>query len=172
MNKQIKPKQVRSIFYYIYTIHLFTSSNPTLILTRVIRFSTGLGFWQKRQRKVAERKEDKLQASMGNSKPSGRPLRAAAQTKTYKEQSDSDHQSSQSESEKPPPPKACVHLQYFCSALVIILYSRVKICIIILSRCLPNRKRHWGDQRRSSQLQPQDEDKRSRRALGPKNKAR
>ncbi|XP_056588545.1 synaptonemal complex protein 2-like isoform X2 [Triplophysa dalaica] len=60
---------------------------------------------QKRHRKVVERQEDKLQGRIGNGKPSARPHRAAAQTKTYKEQSDSDHQSSQSESEKPPPPK-------------------------------------------------------------------
>lgn len=74
---------------------------------------------------MAERKEGKLQASMGNSKPSGRPLRAAAQTKTYKEQSDSDHQSSQSESEKPPPPKACVfHLFLHCLGYNSLFYSQ------------------------------------------------
>ncbi|XP_057219010.1 synaptonemal complex protein 2 isoform X2 [Triplophysa rosa] len=60
---------------------------------------------QKRHKKVVERQEDTFQASIGNSKPSARPQRAAAQTKTYKEQSDSDHQSNQSESDKPPPPK-------------------------------------------------------------------
>lgn len=54
---------------------------------------------------MTEHKEDKLQASINNSKPTRRPQRAAALTKKYKEQSDSDHQSSQSESEKPPPPK-------------------------------------------------------------------
>nr|XP_055043933.1 synaptonemal complex protein 2 isoform X3 [Misgurnus anguillicaudatus] len=58
----------------------------------------------KRQKKVAERKENKLQAKITNSKPTGRPQRAAASTKTYKVPS-VDSQSSQSESEKPPPPK-------------------------------------------------------------------
>ncbi|XP_073669161.1 synaptonemal complex protein 2 [Paramisgurnus dabryanus] len=57
----------------------------------------------KRQKKVAERKENKLQAKITNSKPKGRPQRAAVSTKTYKEPSHSDSQSSQSESEKPPP---------------------------------------------------------------------
>lgn len=51
--------------------------------------------------------EDKRQPSIKNKKATGRPQRAAALTKTYREPSDSDDLSSLSESEKAPPPKAC-----------------------------------------------------------------
>ncbi|XP_039507811.1 synaptonemal complex protein 2-like [Pimephales promelas] len=59
---------------------------------------------RKRQKKVAEQ-EDKQQPSIKNKKATGRPQRAAALTKTYREPSDSDDQSSLSESEKAPPSK-------------------------------------------------------------------
>ncbi|XP_048034705.1 synaptonemal complex protein 2-like isoform X2 [Megalobrama amblycephala] len=59
---------------------------------------------RKRQKKVAEQK-DKRQPSISNKKTTGRPQRAAALTKTYRETSDSDDQSSLSENEKAPPPK-------------------------------------------------------------------
>ncbi|XP_077070162.1 synaptonemal complex protein 2 isoform X2 [Siphateles boraxobius] len=59
---------------------------------------------RKRQKKVAEQ-EDKWQPSIKNKKATGRPQRAAALTKTYREPSDSEDQSSLSESEKAPPPK-------------------------------------------------------------------
>ncbi|XP_067226595.1 synaptonemal complex protein 2-like [Chanodichthys erythropterus] len=59
---------------------------------------------RKRQKKVAEQK-DKRQQSINNKKTTGRPQRAAALTKTYREMSDSDDQSSLSENEKAPPPK-------------------------------------------------------------------
>ncbi len=51
--------------------------------------------------------EDKRQPSIDNKKATGRPQRAAALIRTYREMSDSDNQSSLSESEKAPPPKAC-----------------------------------------------------------------
>lgn len=58
--------------------------------------------------------EDKRQPSINNKKATGRPQRAAALTRTYRETSDSDNQSSLSESEKAPPPKACgiLHIQF------------------------------------------------------------
>lgn len=59
---------------------------------------------RKRQKKIAEH-EDKWQSSINNKKTTGRPQRAAALTKTYREPSDSDSQSSQTESENAPPPK-------------------------------------------------------------------
>ncbi|XP_058619989.1 synaptonemal complex protein 2-like isoform X2 [Onychostoma macrolepis] len=59
---------------------------------------------RKRQKKMAEQK-DKRQPSINNKKATGRPQRAAALTRTYRETSDSDNQSSLSESEKAPPPK-------------------------------------------------------------------
>uniref|UniRef100_A0A8C1VGI0 Synaptonemal complex protein 2 n=1 Tax=Cyprinus carpio TaxID=7962 RepID=A0A8C1VGI0_CYPCA len=59
---------------------------------------------RKRQKKMAEQ-EDKRQPSVNNKKATGRPQRAAALTRTYREASDSDNQSSLSESEKAPPPK-------------------------------------------------------------------
>ncbi|XP_050953364.1 synaptonemal complex protein 2 isoform X2 [Labeo rohita] len=59
---------------------------------------------RKRQKKMAEQK-DKRQPSINNKKATGRPQRAAALTRTYREPSDSDNQSSLSESEKAPPPK-------------------------------------------------------------------
>uniref|UniRef100_A0A8C2JCY7 Synaptonemal complex protein 2 n=1 Tax=Cyprinus carpio TaxID=7962 RepID=A0A8C2JCY7_CYPCA len=59
---------------------------------------------RKRQKKMAEQ-EDKRQPSINNKKATGRPQRAAALTRTYREPSDSDNQSSLSESEKAPPPK-------------------------------------------------------------------
>ncbi|XP_073679736.1 uncharacterized protein sycp2 [Garra rufa] len=59
---------------------------------------------RKRQKKMAE-EEDKRQPSINNKKATGRPQRAAALTRTYREPSDSDNQSSLSESEKAPPPK-------------------------------------------------------------------
>ncbi|KAL1249718.1 hypothetical protein QQF64_020723 [Cirrhinus molitorella] len=59
---------------------------------------------RKRQKKMAEQ-EHKRQPSINNKKATGRPRRAAALTRTYRELSDSDNQSSLSESEKAPPPK-------------------------------------------------------------------
>ncbi|XP_026055194.1 synaptonemal complex protein 2 isoform X1 [Carassius auratus] len=59
---------------------------------------------RKRQKKMAEQ-EDKRQPSVNNKKATGRPQRAAALTRTYREPSDSDNQSSLSESERAPPPK-------------------------------------------------------------------
>ncbi|XP_043081327.1 uncharacterized protein sycp2 [Puntigrus tetrazona] len=59
---------------------------------------------RKRQKKMAEH-EDKRQPSINNKKTTGRPQRAAALTRTYRETSDSDDQSSLSESEKAPAPK-------------------------------------------------------------------
>lgn len=53
------------------------------------------------------KQEDKRQPSINIKKATGRPQRAAALTRTYREMSDSDNQSSLSESEKAPPPKAC-----------------------------------------------------------------